>query len=264
MTMEDMLYTGTIPALPNGTTVQYKIFARDYAENWVESGVLSYTVGAPPPLVLPPVALFTENATIVLTGEAIAFNASASYDPDGFIVSYFWDFGDGNNATGVITAHSYADDGNYTVTLTVTDDDGASNSTSATKTVLNRPPVAIFTESAETVDVGETISFNASSSSDPDGFIVSYFWDFGDGTNASGVTTNHSYSAAGNYTVTLTVTDDDGASLLNRQRSPTLARPYSSTQATVTIQTEQSLIICGILGMALLRMTLRHPTPDNG
>jgi len=155
--------------------------------------------------------LFTENATIVLTGEAIAFNASTSYDPDGFIVTYFWDFGDGNNATGVITAHSYADDGNYTVTLTVTDDDGATASANATKTVLNRSPVADFTYSPPSPLINETVTFNASTSYDPDGFIVSYFWDFGDETNASGVTTNHSYSTAGNYTVTLTVTDDDGA-----------------------------------------------------
>jgi len=159
----------------------------------------------------PPVASFTENATTVLTGQVISFDASASYDPDGTLMKYFWTFGDGKNATGVTTTHSYADDGTYTVTLTVTDDDGATASVSATKTVLNRSPVAIFTESAETVYINETISFDASSSYDSDGSVVSYFWDFGDGTNATGVTTTHSYTAVGTYTVTLTVTDDDYA-----------------------------------------------------
>jgi len=158
-----------------------------------------------------PVASFTENATTVLTGEVISFNASNSYDPDGSIVSYFWNFGDGTNATGVTTAHSYADDGTYTVTLTVTDDDGATASVSATKTVLNRSPVAIFTESAETVYTGQTISFNASASHDPDGSVLSYFWDFGDGANATGMIVSHAYADDGVYTVTLTVTDDDGA-----------------------------------------------------
>ncbi|NIN33951.1 MAG: PKD domain-containing protein, partial [Gammaproteobacteria bacterium] len=71
------------------------------------------------------------------------------------------------------------------------------------KTVLNSPPVASFTESAETVYTDETISFNASSSYDPDGSIISYFWDLGDGTNATGVVVVHSYADDGNYTVTL-------------------------------------------------------------
>jgi len=159
----------------------------------------------------PPVASFTENATTVLTGEVIHFNASASSDQDGSIANYFWDFGDGTNGTGVVVDHSYADNGTYTVTLTVTDDDGATDTTSSIKTVLNRPPVASFTESAETVYTSETISFNASASSDLDGTIVSYFWDFGDGTNATGITFDHSYADDGTYTVTLTVTDDDGA-----------------------------------------------------
>ena len=158
-----------------------------------------------------PVASFTESAETVYTGETIIFNATGSYDPDGTIISYFWDFGDGDNTTGVIANHSYVDDGNYTVTLTVTDDDDAAASTKATKTVLNRSPVASFTESAETVCVGEVIYFNASQSYDPDGYIVDYFWDFGDGMNATGAAVEHSYASDGTYTVTLTVTDDDGA-----------------------------------------------------
>jgi len=146
-----------------------------------------------------------------LTGEVIYFNASDSYDSDGIIVSYLWDFGDGTNATGVMVDHNYSDDGIYTVTLTVTDNDGATASITATKAILNRPPICAFTESAETVYIGQPIYFNASSSYDPDGTIVSYFWDFGDGTNATGIVVEHAYATNGTYTVTLTVTDDDGA-----------------------------------------------------
>ena len=173
----------------------------------------------------PPNATFTESAETVYTGEIITFNASDSYDPDGSITNYFWDFGDGTNATGMATEHSYADDGNYTVTLTVTDDDGATHNATATKTVLNRSPVASFTESAEIIYLNETIHFNATGSYDPDGNITSYFWEFGDGTNATGVTTEHSYPLEGNYTVTLTVTDDDDATNSTSASKTVLNRP---------------------------------------
>jgi PKD repeat protein len=159
----------------------------------------------------PPVANFTESAHTAYTDEMITFNATESYDPDGTIVSYLWDFGDGNTATGVTVSHAYADNGSYVVNLTVTDNEGATDSVNATKTINNRAPVASFIESVEVVDTGETVSFDASASDDPDGTIVDYLWDFGDGTTGSGVSIQHAYSQDGTYTVTLTVTDNDGA-----------------------------------------------------
>jgi len=162
-------------------------------------------------ILIPPVAKITDNTTTVLTGEVIRFDASTSYDPDGYIVKYFWNFGDETNSTGVEVIHSYEDDGSYTVTLTVTDDDGTTNSKNMTKTVLNRQPIASFTENDTEVNVGKIIYFNASESYDPDGYIVKYFWDFGDRTNKTGMIIDHTYNKTGNYTVTLTVTDDDGA-----------------------------------------------------
>jgi PKD repeat protein len=160
-----------------------------------------------------PVALFAQSVLTVKTGRPTTFNASDSYDLDGTIVSYEWGFGDGIvvTETDPITSHVYDDDGVYTVTLTVTDDDGATNSTSITKTILNRLPTASFTQNATTINVGEAIRFDASHSFDPDGDIVEYFWDFGDGTNDTGMTVDHVYTEGGNYTVTLTVTDDDGS-----------------------------------------------------
>ena len=159
----------------------------------------------------PPVASFTESDTIVLTNHTITFNGSESYDPDGSVILWFWDFGDGDNDTGVIASHAYLDNGNYTVTLAVTDDDGSTSVANATKTVLNRPPIASFTESTENATIGETINFNASGSYDSDGSIVNYFWDFGDGSNDTGITASHAYATNGTFIVTLTVTDDDGA-----------------------------------------------------
>ena len=167
-----------------------------------------------------PDADFTETTHTAYTGELIDFNASDSYDSDGTIVSYDWDFGDGQSGAGAIVSHAYTDNGTYPVTLTVTDDRGATDSATEIKTVLNRAPIASFTmngSSSETIDisVGEIIHFNASASYDPDGNIEVFYWVFGDGDDGTGMTVDHLYGATGTYIVTLTVTDDDGAITLD-------------------------------------------------
>ncbi len=162
----------------------------------------SVTVTAPNQ---PPVAAFTTTtANLVLSTDG-----TTSKDPDGSIASYAWNFGDGGAATGAKAAHTYAADGTFTVKLTVTDNQGATASTSQSVTVAaNKPPVASFTS----VIANLKVSTNASTSSDPDGTIASYAWEFGDGATATGQTASHTYSAAGTYTVKLTVTDNQNAS----------------------------------------------------
>ncbi len=75
----------------------------------------------------------------------------------------------------------------------------------------NRAPVASFTASPSSGAAPLTVAVNAAGSTDSDGSITSYAWDFGDGGTATGVTAQHVYSQAGTYTIKLTVTDDDGA-----------------------------------------------------
>ncbi|MFT3943703.1 MAG: PKD domain-containing protein [Ancrocorticia sp.] len=153
-----------------------------------------------------PVALFD----IDTKGLEIDVDASDSSDADGSIASYAWDFGDGTTATGATASHEYAAAGSYNVTLTVTDDRGATGTVTRTIEVAEIPnaaPVAEF--GVETT--GLEIDVDASASSDADGSIASYAWDFGDGTTATGATASHEYAAAGTYEVTLTVTDDRGA-----------------------------------------------------
>ena len=101
--------------------------------------------------------------------------------------------------------------GNKTYTIWANDTVNNTNSTTIHVNVVNNPPVASFTASKASAYAGETIIFNASRSYDPDGSIVSYSWDFGDGSSGSGVTLSHAYSSSGTYTVTLTVRDNDGA-----------------------------------------------------
>jgi PKD repeat protein len=139
----------------------------------------------------------------------VSVDGSGSVDPDGAIASYVWDFGDGQSGAGVTASHAYPGAGTYTLSLTVTDDDGASAQTTQQVVVVapNVPPTAAFTASVD----GLTVSVDGSTSTDSDGSIVSYAWDFGDGATATGSTASHTYTAGGTRAVTLTVTDDRGA-----------------------------------------------------
>lgn len=153
----------------------------------------------------------TASFTATSTGLTAAFDASASADEDGTVTGYAWDFGDGTTGTGVTASHAYPDTAaSYTVTLTVTDDAGATGTTTRTVAITppaNTPPTASFTSTA----VGLDAAFNAGGSTDADGTIASYAWDFGDGATGTGATATHTYAAAGTFTVTLTVTDNRGA-----------------------------------------------------
>lgn len=142
--------------------------------------------------------------------ETATLDGTASYDPDGTITSYQWTIGTKPIATtGTITYNFTI--GTTTVTLTVTDDKGATSSNECIVIVeANKIPTASITYSPANPVVNETVNFDASSSSDPDGKIVSYDWNFGDGATSTGVTVTHVYSAAATYNVTLTVTDDGG------------------------------------------------------
>lgn len=142
-------------------------------------------------------------------GAPVAFNGSGSSDGDGTIIAYQWDFGDGGTAAGLSATHAYANGGVYTVTLTVIDDDGARGTDTLIATI-NALPVA-DPGSARTAKAGETLTFDASGSSDADGTIATFAWDFGDGARGEGESATHAYAAEGAFTVKLTVTDDKGA-----------------------------------------------------
>ncbi len=109
--------------------------------------------------------------------------------------------------------HTYGAEGDYTVTLTVTDDSGATDSATATVSVGSPGggdgPTADFDGGC--YSFWYLCEFDAGSSTAGDAPIVSYAWDFGDGTTGSGDYTWHFYPGPGTYTVTLTVTDADGA-----------------------------------------------------
>jgi PKD repeat protein len=160
-----------------------------------------------------PTASFVTSPSSPVVNQTVNFNASGSQaEPGHSISSYDWTFGDGSSGGGPIATHAYASAGTYTVTLQVTDDVGRKSTlVSQSITVGNGNPVAQITVSPPTGPATTTFSFIGSqSTAAPGRTIVRYDWNFGDNSTSSGATTSHRYGAAGTYTVTLIVTDDQG------------------------------------------------------
>lgn len=275
-----------------------------------------------------------------IVNNAISFSSAGSVDPDGSLASVHWNFGDGNTSELANPQHSYADTGNYNVTLTVTDNNGATAVSHSQATItpdisqpgqdqlINGHPISglssdqmlhyfmdvpagatnltfsingangdadLYTQydsaptlttykcrpylngSVETCQVanpaagrwyvainayyafsdvtikgsfddnvvinvepvvningpyqgvnGQNIPFNSNGSTDSDGYIASYLWNFGDGTTSTQANPEHSYVDAGEFTVTLTVTDNAGAiNSMTSQVTIVEARPYN-------------------------------------
>jgi PKD repeat protein len=171
----------------------------------------------------------TASFTSTCDGTDCSFDGAASRDPDGSLVSYAWDFGDGTTATGSSPDHDFLTSGTRDVTLTVTDDEGTQGSVVVPLSVVrnNATPTASFTATCAFL----SCSFDANASGDVDGTISSYTWDFGDGQTdtTSGVAPTHVYAPGGGpYVVGLTVTDNDGgAGSTTRPVSPAAARPIA-------------------------------------
>ncbi|MDZ4862486.1 MAG: PKD domain-containing protein [Gemmatimonadota bacterium] len=168
-------------------------------------------------------------------GATISFSSTGSTDPDGTISSYQWSFGDGTTSTQANPSKSYSAAGNFTATLTVTDNGGATGTDQATVTITgggggNQAPVA-QAGGPYSGTAGSAVAFSSSGSTDPDGTIASYLWDFGDGTTSTQANPSKSYSAAGNFTLSLTVTDNLGATG-TAQASATISPPSSSATLT--------------------------------
>jgi PKD repeat protein len=186
---------------PNGTPIPSKV-PNQY--NPVKKPVI---VQKPPIIKL--------NGTIALSkisvfkNEPVTLDASASYDPDGRIVKYYWDFGDEYNGDGSIVTHKYSKAGEYNIKLTIIDNKNLRDSYTKKILVLNKPPVSIPMGDVIAVK-GTEAKFNGSSSYDIDGHIVKYKWYFEDDGYAEGLQVSHIFEAPGKYNVTLNVTDDDG------------------------------------------------------
>ncbi len=181
----------------------------------------------------PPIAAISGPLGTVLEGATVSFSASGSVDPNGSVVSHEWEFGDGATSTDVAPSHVYAQDGVYSVSLTVTDNDGLTDTEVFSVTVANvSPDVAAVADGS--LDVGQTYTVNGTFT-DPgsDTWTATVIW--GDGSAAEVVplggrsfTLTHIYTTAGTYPVSIQIADDDGSDSVTHnvtvnQSAPVLA-----------------------------------------
>ena len=154
---------------------------------------------------------FRVSPTTLNEGSSITCE-SAAFDLDNDTLIYHWDFGDGNTSNEQNPTHTYTDDGVYTITLTVTDDNEGKSEARTQVTVNNVAPIIDeFSVSPTTLNEGESIKCNATAS-DPGDDSLTYRWDFGDSNVAIGSSVSHVYVDNDSYTITLIVNDGDGGS----------------------------------------------------
>ena len=163
---------------------------------------------------LPPqVANFNFSPTTPAVNQDVVFTVALVPGPGGAAqgATFSWDFGDGTTGTGAPITHRFTRGGTFAVTLRVTTEAGLTAATTRQITISTTLPAgtANFVFSPTDPRTGDTVFFNASSSTLADG---SFSWDFGDGSSGSGMMTTHRFTSARTFTVTLTVRNERGQS----------------------------------------------------
>lgn len=197
----------------------------------------------------PPTASFDFAPSEPAVGEVVTFDASSASDSDGTVVQYRWDFDDDGSidrqTSSATVTNQYASAGSHTARLVVVDDEGATGSASKTLTVVsNQPPAASFDYAPTVPTVGELVTFDAGDSSDSDGAIVEFRWDFdGDGSvdrTTTTATASNQFTTSGTYAVALEVVDDDGSTdtasttvTVGANQPPVAAFSYAPDDVTV-------------------------------
>jgi PKD repeat protein len=162
------------------------------------------------PTATPPTACFNAAPVEGYAPLTVNFDAGCSTDSDGTITAYNWNFGDQSFSSGITRTHTFTAIGQYITTLTVQDNDGLTDTAARTISVQN-PLIACFTADILSGFVPFTVTFDASCSRSLTGVrIVSYDWDFGNGTTAEGLTSSFIVTEEGDKVITLEVSDEEG------------------------------------------------------
>ena len=218
-------YRTTVDAIEALTGYDLLALLPDDIENAVESNTQ------------PPIAAITGPAAIAEGGSA-TFDASGSLDPNGSVASYAWDFGDGSTGSGVSVTHTFPQDGVFQVRVTATDIDGLTDSATFTLTVTNVTPVVGAVPNGA-LNLGATYTA-AGTFTDPgaDAWTATVNW--GDGSAPEQVplsgrsfSLTHIYTAAGTYTVSIDIADDDAAG--SGMHTVTVAQPAPGLAAALPL-----------------------------
>ena len=182
------------------------------------------------------VVTLTGGTNVVNVGDTVQLDGSQSWDEDGALKSWNWDYGDGQSGSGQIVTHKYFQPGEYIVALAVTDDKGAVGNNDHRLTYVtvlpletsssgSSPPTAMISASTSVVKPGSTVRFSGAASwgwsdgSASTSAVTGWQWQFGDGATGNGVETTHAFGSGGgltsdrttgNYPVILTVTGENG------------------------------------------------------
>jgi PKD repeat protein len=180
----------------------------------------------------------------VPTGEEVNFDGSLSTASEGSsIVKFEWDFeNDGIiDAEGENTSYIYSQKGTQTCKLIVTDSVGVLSEDTCLVNVLNRRPIAEFTFSPSDPTIQDEVNIT-DNSTDPDGTVTSWFWDFGDGTTSTFKSPSHTFTQKGKWQITLTVTDNDGAETSITHKVTVInLPPAASFNCTTNPQTDMDI-----------------------
>ncbi|WP_310599471.1 PKD domain-containing protein [Desulfobulbus sp.] len=171
------------------------------------------------PVVAPtlPTAVISSSVAAGPAPLTVSFDGSGSSATNATLSLYTWGFGDGAAGTGATVSHTYTTAGTYFVVLFVIDSKGRGNWALTPVTVTapersNEPPQAVISATPTDGPVSLAVTFDGGGSTDSDGRIVNYVWDFGDnGETATGQSVTHTYTTAGSFIATLQVADDRGA-----------------------------------------------------
>jgi len=229
--------------LTSDTSYDYRVESRDAAGNTATSATAIFATAGPPPNQ-PPNASFTTSAT---SGEAplnVVFDAGGSSDADGSIVAYDWNFGDGTTGGGRTPSHVYTSAGAFTVTLTVTDDDGATDFASRTISVTLFPVTITAQPIDQDLAEGQRATFTVAASGSPP---LTYRWKK-DGVVIDGATGT-------SYTTPPVTLADDGATY--RCVVSNLAGPVNSDLAMLTVADGTGPAISQVQATAVTSTTAR-------
>jgi len=228
--------TSFTPSLIAKTTYHWKIVAWDNYDESTPGPVWSFTTkessnggssNGPPDEQenIPPAANASASETVGLVGSLLIFDGSQSLDQDGYIKNWSWDFGDGNQDNGEMVTHAYVKSGTYNVTLTVTDNLDATDKDSITVFIgiANTPPSKPTITGPTSGTKNTEYTYNATAT-DADNDTIQYHFDWDDGTtnttaflpNGTTVTQTHTWTAAGKYTISVQVYDNQTPSDITR------------------------------------------------